>query len=112
MPRILITRRSMTQKRGPELKALEDAGYELIFATPGKTPLETELLALIPGCVGWLAGVEKITDRVLRAAKGLRVISRNGTGVDNIPVQTAEELGIEIRKAEGSNARGVAELTI
>jgi D-3-phosphoglycerate dehydrogenase / 2-oxoglutarate reductase len=112
MNRILITPRSITQKPGPELNALRDAGYELIFSMPGQTPTETELLDLVPGCVAWLAGVENISERVLRAAKDLWVISRNGTGIDNIPVQTAEELGIEICKADGSNARGVAELAI
>jgi phosphoglycerate dehydrogenase-like enzyme len=112
MNRILITPRSITQKPGPEINALREAGYELIFSTPGKTPTEPELLDLVPGCVAWLAGVERISERVLRAAKDLRIISRNGTGIDNIPIQTAEELGIQIRKADGSNARGVAELAI
>jgi D-3-phosphoglycerate dehydrogenase len=112
MSRILITPRSITQKPGPELAPLEKAGYELVLASPGKTPTEIELLELVPGCVGWLAGVERISEQVLRAARDLRVISRNGTGIDNIPIQIAEELDIRIRKAEGSNARGVAELTI
>ena len=66
----------------------------------------------MPGCVGWIAGVEPISERVLRAATKLRVISRNGTGTDNIPLGVAKELGIRIERAEGANARGVAELSI
>ena len=84
--RILITPRSLTQRHSPDLQALENAGYELVYARPGVTPTEQELLELVPGCVGWLAGVEPISERVLRAATNLKVISRNGTGVDNIPV--------------------------
>ncbi|MEY4696289.1 MAG: hypothetical protein RIT14_717, partial [Pseudomonadota bacterium] len=61
---------------------------------------------------GWLAGVEPISPAVLAAAKGLRVISRNGTGVDNIDLAVAGEHGIKVERAMGANARGVAELAI
>jgi D-3-phosphoglycerate dehydrogenase len=110
--RVLISPRSLTEKREPVLGLLEAAGFELIFANPGRAPSEEQLLELLPGCVGWIAGVEPISERVLRAATKLRVISRNGTGTDNIPLGVAKELGIRIERAEGANARGVAELSI
>ena len=110
--RILITPRSLTQGRSPELQPLEDAGYELVYARPGRTPTENELLELVPGCRGWLAGVEPVSERVLQAATGLKAISRNGTGVDNIPLEAAHRLGIKVLRAEAANARGVAELAI
>ncbi len=40
------------------------------------------------------------------------MISRNGTGVDNIDLKAAEKLDIKICRAQGANAGGVAELTI
>jgi phosphoglycerate dehydrogenase-like enzyme len=110
--RILITPRSLTKDGHPSFQALTDAGYELVYSTPGKQPSEEELLRLLPGCVGFLAGVEPITARVLESASQLRVISRNGTGIDNIDLAAAERLGIKICRAEGANAQGVAELTI
>jgi phosphoglycerate dehydrogenase-like enzyme len=93
-------------------QALENAGYELVYVRPGITPTEDELLELVPDCVGWLAGVEPISERVLRAATNLKVISRNGTGIDNIPLNLAQELRIKVLRVEAANARGVAELTI
>ncbi len=69
-------------------------------------------MRLLPGCVGYLCGVEKVTGRVLREARELQVISRNGTGVDNIDMAAAQALGIRILRTEGANARGVAELTL
>jgi D-3-phosphoglycerate dehydrogenase len=110
--RVLISPRSLTERREPVLGLLEAAGFELIFANPGRAPTEEQLLELLPDCVGWIAGVEPISERVLRAATKLRVISRNGTGTDNIPLGVAKELGIRIERAEGANARGVAELSI
>jgi len=59
---------------------------------------------------GWLAGVEKITDAVLAIALGLKAISRNGTGVDSIDLAACQRRGVAVLRAEGANARGVAEL--
>ncbi|MBN1810191.1 MAG: phosphoglycerate dehydrogenase [Planctomycetes bacterium] len=110
MKKILVTPRSVSKNGHPALKRLSDAGYEVVFATPGVQPAEDELLKTLPGCVGMLAGVEKISARVLEAAAGLKAISRNGTGVDAIDLAKAKELGIRVLRAEGANARGVAEL--
>ena len=112
MSKVLISPRSLTRDGHPSLDLLKEAGYEVVFCTPGKQPTEEELIRLLPGCVGFLAGVEKITAKALDAAQGLRVISRNGSGIDNIDLEAAERLGITICKTEGANAKGVAELTI
>jgi D-3-phosphoglycerate dehydrogenase / 2-oxoglutarate reductase len=112
MPRILVTPRSLTRGGDPALDLLRAAGHELVLCTPGVAPGEEELRRLVPGCVGWLAGVEKITESVLAAASSLKVISRNGTGVDAIDLAACTARGIEVLRADGANARGVAELAI
>ncbi len=113
MDRILITPRALTRDGDPALDRLRKAGYELVFAPAGETPNEATLLKLLPGCVGWIAGVEPVSAGVLqRAAPTLRAISRNGTGTDNLPLEAARQEGIRVLRAEGANARGVAELAI
>ncbi|MBC8374349.1 MAG: phosphoglycerate dehydrogenase [Phycisphaerae bacterium] len=111
MGKILVTPRSVTRDGHPALKRLTEAGYELVFSTPGAFPGEDELIELLPGCVGYLAGVEEISSRVLDAAAGLKVISRNGTGVDSVDLGAADRNGVRVLRAAGANARGVAELT-
>jgi len=110
--RILVTPRSVTRHGHPSLDRLRAAGFEVLFCRPGVQPSEEELVALLPGCVGYLAGVEPVTANVLAAAPGLLAISRNGTGVDAIDLDAAAARGIAVLRAEGANARGVAELTI
>lgn len=110
--RVAITPRSLSAAGHPALSVLTDRGYEIVYPAPGRTPSEADLLRTVPGCVGWLAGVEPISPAVLAAAKGLRVISRNGTGVDNIDLRVAADYGIHVERAMGANARGVAELAI
>ena len=113
--RILVTPRSLTQAgltNVPELAALRSAGFELVSPAAGMSPTTHELLSLVPGCVGWLAGVEKISADVIAAGHELRVISRNGTGTDAIDVEAATAAGIRIERAAGANAQGVAELAL
>jgi D-3-phosphoglycerate dehydrogenase len=112
MKRILVTPRSLTREPRPELEPLERAGYTLVFSTPGALPDEEELVRLVPGCVGYLAGIERIGERVFDAADSLVAISRNGAGVDNIDVNAAAARSIEVLNTQGANARGVAELTL
>ena len=110
--RILVTPRSVTRGGHPSLDRVRSAGFEVVFCTAGQQPGEDQLRSLLPGCVGYLAGVEPVTARVLEAADVLRIISRNGTGVDNVDLAAAQARGIAVLRAEGANARGVAELAI
>ena len=112
MARVLVTPRSVTSSGHPALEKLRATGHEVVFCSPGRQPTEEELVGLLPGCVGYLAGVEKVSARTLEAAGELKVISRNGTGVDNIDLEAAKRRNIRICRAEGANARGVAELTV
>lgn len=112
MGTVLITPRSLTRERHPAFSLIENAGHTIVTSTPGVQPSEEELLRLIPEIDGYLAGVEHISAAVLEAAKKLKVIGRNGIGVDNIDLETAERLGIKICPTPGANARGVAELAV
>jgi D-3-phosphoglycerate dehydrogenase len=112
MPRILVTPRSLTAAPHRAVEALRARGYDIVYCEPGRLPDEAELTRLAPGVVGWLAGVEPVSEAVVAAAHELRVISRNGTGVDNLPLPALAERGVAVRIAAGANAHGVAELTI
>ncbi len=110
--RILVTPRSLTRAPHPAVQLLRDNGCDVILGPAGRQPTEDELLELLPGCAGYLAGVEPVTARVLEAAPGLIAISRNGIGVDSIDSETAERAGVRILTTPGANAEGVAELAI
>lgn len=57
MAKILITPRSLTKGEHPSLELLKRAGYEVACCTPRQQPGEVELIRLLPGCIGYLAGV-------------------------------------------------------
>jgi D-3-phosphoglycerate dehydrogenase / 2-oxoglutarate reductase len=110
--RVLVTPRSLTNSDHPAFGSLRQAGWEIVLGPKGRLPEEPELCGLVRGCLGWIAGVEPVTAKVLAAADALKVISRNGSGVDNIPVVEAAQRGITVLRATGANAQGVAELTL
>lgn len=112
MNKVYIGSRTLTLNGHPALKRLEDAGLEIVFGPSGIRPTEEDQLKFLPDCIAYLAGTEKISEKVLKSSKYLKVISRNGVGINNIDVKTAKDLGIEIKITPGSNAQGVAELAI
>ena len=59
-----------------------------------------------------LRGSRPFTARVIAAAQGLRVIAKNGAGVDSVDLAAAKHRGIVVAVAAGANADAVAEHAI
>lgn len=111
--KILVTPRSIAGTSNPAIERLVASGYTPVFPDDRSAlpTLETQL-EFAPEIVGYLAGVERIGEEFLAQAHNLRVISRNGVGVDSVDLEAAERFGVQVKNAPGVNARGVAELVI
>ena len=70
---------------------------------------EAELLPLIGDVDGAICGDDRFTERVMRAASRLKVISKWGTGIDSIDLQAAERLGIRVCNTPGAFTDPVAD---
>ncbi|WVR08961.1 hypothetical protein IAU60_006020 [Kwoniella sp. DSM 27419] len=68
-----------------------------------------ELMAQVDGI---LLRVGRITREMLLAAPKLKIISRNGTGYDNMHIPTVRERGVVVTNCPGGNAQAVAELAL
>lgn len=62
--------------------------------------------------IGLLAGTEPLTEKVLRRSNSLKVISRVGTGLDNVDLKAAKKLEIKVFNTPGALTDSVAELTM
>lgn len=111
--KILVTPTSFQPGSGnPALAALQAVYPDLVF-NPTKRPLtEDELIPLLQDCDGYIAGLDFITEKVLRACKNLKVISRYGVGYDRVDIAAAKELGIAVTNTPGVNSQAVAELSM
>jgi D-3-phosphoglycerate dehydrogenase len=89
---------------------LRDAGAQLEFMSEPITEASLiERLAAAPVDAVVLRGSKPFTARVLDAARGLKIIAKNGAGVDSVDLDEAARRGITVAVAPGANADAVAE---
>ncbi|MBC8254334.1 MAG: phosphoglycerate dehydrogenase [Ardenticatenia bacterium] len=110
--RVLVTSRSYAQN-DPRLRTeLESTVGDAVYS-PADHPLSSsEVKDLLPGCHGYIAGLDVIDRPALQAADRLKIIARYGVGVDKIDLDAAAEMGIVVTNTPGANAASVAELTV
>ena len=110
--KILVTPTSFKPaKGGPALEMLRSFCGDLVF-NPGDKPLsENELIPLIKGCSGFIAGLDFITRKVIESVPELKVISRYGAGYDRVDLEAAREHGVIVCNTPGVNANAVADLS-
>jgi D-3-phosphoglycerate dehydrogenase len=105
-PRVLIA-----DKLSPAAAQIfQDRGIE----TDVKTGLDRDQLAAIIGDYDGIAvrSATKVTEKVIAAANGLKVIGRAGIGVDNIDVNAATAKGIIVMNTPFGNSITTAEHAI
>ena len=110
MTTVAVTPRSLRQTPGPHLDRLRSE-LEVRFSDVDRPLDEEEMVKLVRGCAGLIVGVDPVTTRVLKAGP-LRVVVKYGSGMDNIDVEAARTLGVQVTSTPGANARSVAELAI
>ena len=110
--KILVTPTSFKPGKGvPALELLRSFSEDLVF-NPHERPLsEDELIPLLSGCEGFIAGLDFVTRAVIENAPKLKVISRYGVGVDRVDIKAAREKGVVVCNTPGVNSNAVADLT-
>src|SRR5688572_549399 len=92
-PRIVAISTSSFGKESPApLQRLLAAGFEVRPNPHGRTLTTDEAKTHLAGAIGLIAGTEKLTGELLQTLPELRVISRVGTGIDNVDVARAKHL--------------------
>lgn len=61
---------------------------------------EDQLISLLTNINGILCGDDQISEKVLRSAKKLKVISKWGTGIDSIDKNSAEKLDVQVLRVK------------
>lgn len=75
---------------------------------------EEQLIALLPGFDGWIAGDDPATEAVLRAgvAGRLRGLVKWGVGVDNVDFEACKRLDLKVAHTPGVFGREVADVAM
>jgi D-3-phosphoglycerate dehydrogenase len=109
--RILISTSSFSKNDPRPLKRLEQEGLNVQLNPYQRTLTKKEVLQLIPGVTGLIAGLEPLDGEVLNQSN-LKVISRCGAGMSNVDLEEAKRLGIKVYNTPDAPTEAVAELTV
>jgi D-3-phosphoglycerate dehydrogenase len=111
--RILVTPTSLSRDPGnPALGRLRDFADDIVLNETGRPLTEDELVTMLPGVDGVIAGLDEYTATALGAGDALRVVSRYGVGTNNVDLDAAARAGITVTRTPGANSIAVAELAI
>jgi len=110
--KIFVASRSYSKYSKETKKYLEDNNCILEWNERDRPLQEIDLLEIVSKYDGIIVGVDKVTEKVIKKATKLKVIAKNGVGVDNIDLKAASEAGICVVNAPGTNSASVADLTI
>jgi D-3-phosphoglycerate dehydrogenase len=90
----------------------DEHGIELIIPPITERASEAELLDWIGDVDGVIAGDDQFTERVLRAAPKLRILSKWGTGIDSFNQEACRRLGVAIRNTPDAFSQPVADTVL
>ena len=112
MKKIAISTTSFAKFDVAPLEECRNAGYEILCNPHGRKVTTEEILDLARDAQGLIAGTELLTRDVIKKLSTLKVISRCGTGLDNVDREAAKEFGIKVFNTPDAPTQAVAELTI
>lgn len=94
------------------MRIFESNDIELIVPRVRERMSEEELLQWIRDVDGIICGDDQLTERVLRCAPRLKVISKWGTGIDSIDCEAAARLGIALYNTPNAFTDAVADTVL
>jgi|SRR3989338_569871 len=112
MRKVFIATSSFAKDDSRPIEILRETGFEVYLNPHGRTLSEDEIRNYLIDKDFLIAGTEPLSRHVLESAKGLKIISRCGVGMDNVDMDAAGQLGIRVYNTPDGPTSAVAELTV
>jgi len=110
--RVLISAPYMLPELDEFRPRLEAEGVEIVTTRVNERLSEEELLPLVGTIDGAICGDDRFTERVLRKAPRLKVISKWGTGIDSIDTRATSMLGVRVFNTPNAFTDAVADTAL
>lgn len=94
------------------IEKLQENGFEIDFNPYGRSFSRSEIMSIIGRYDAIISEKEPLDGLTIANADRLKIISRFGTGLDNVDLSAAREKGICVSNAAGGNASSVANMTV
>jgi len=112
MKEIAVTTTTFGTYDDTPLELCRKNGLKIILNPYASKVTVNQFVELARNATGVIAGTELITEEALLKLAHLKVISRCGTGLDNIDLNAARKRGIKVFNTPDAPAVAVAELTV
>ena len=113
MRKLVISTSSFDVDNNSCLQHLINSGMHIVGNSYKRKLTENEIIELLgKDTIGMIAGIEPLTECVFASAKGLKVVSRCGAGLDSVDLTAAKLRDISVFNTPEAPAQAVAELTI
>lgn len=112
MKNVLVTVPSFSARCVSASKLLRENHFNLIIKNNVEHLVKSESTVLRESICAVIAGKDCYQADTLSLLPGVRIISRFGTGIDNIDLRAAQQSGIVVNNAVGINSNAVAEFII
>lgn len=110
--RVLITCRQMQNVFDTFRSRFDDRDIQCELPSIVQQPSEDELIGIIGGYDGMIAGDDPLSARVLQHATKMQIISKWGVGVDGIDLEAARAGGIAVTNTPGVFGDDVADVAL
>jgi phosphoglycerate dehydrogenase-like enzyme len=108
----LATSRAFWSSAEEGIRALEDAGCEMVRPESFHKYPSEELVELLRDCDASLASSEAYDEVVFAACPRLKIVSRCGVGYDAVDVKAATRAGVVCANTPGAMVDAVADFTV
>ena len=110
--KILITAPYMQMVIDRFRSIFDEKGVELVIAPFQERFEQEQLLELVGDIDGVICGDDRFTEKVLKVAPKLKVLSKWGTGIDSIDQVACKKFGVEVRNTPNAFSIPVADTVL
>jgi D-3-phosphoglycerate dehydrogenase len=112
MKKIFISTSSFAKFDSAPVDKLKSSNLAFEFNPHGRTLTAEEVVTLVNESEGLIAGTEPLGSQILQKLTKLKVISRCGSGLGNVDLDMARQLGIRVFNTPDGPTLAVAELAL
>ena len=112
LAKVLITTVPFGDINHLPIDLLENAGIDYRINPFNKKITEDQLSDIISDFDAIIAGTEPITEKVMKRATNLKLISRVGIGLDSVDLRVAQKQGIKVSYTPDAPNPAVSEITL
>lgn len=112
MTRRVVVTPPMLANTPEHFVALTDLGVEVDFNSGAYPMTADELAARIGDAEAALVGLDFVEASVFDRCPNLRIVARNGVGMDTVDLEAATRAGVAVTVPFGANSTSVAELAL